>query len=72
MRLAHPVHTQLWLEVPDLEAPGPTVSVRLGCRCGQSAEVKVNVTLAEMALARLVDKASRRLTAFEARHRDCP
>jgi hypothetical protein len=34
--------------------------------------VKVNVTLAAMALARVVDEASRRLVAFENRHRDCP
>lgn len=71
MRLAHPVHGQLWLEVPDLEEAGPTVRVRLGCRCGQSAEVKVNVALAEGALVKVVDEASRRLVAFENRHREC-
>jgi hypothetical protein len=71
LRLAHPVHTQLWLDVPDLEEAGSTVRVRLGCRCGRSAEVKVNVALAEGALAKVVDQASRRLAAFENKHRCC-
>ena len=71
MRLAHPVHPQLWLDVPDLEEAGPMVKVRLGCRCGQLAEVKVNVALAGGELAVVVDRASRRLAAFENRHRCC-
>lgn len=68
MRLAHPVHTQLWLEVPDLERPEPTVTVRLGCRCGRSTEVEVNVALGGGALAAVVDEASRRLVAFADKH----
>jgi hypothetical protein len=71
LRLVHPVHGQLWLDVPDLEEAGPTVRVRLGCRCGRSSEVEVNVTVGGGALAKAVGEASRRLEGFENRHRDC-
>jgi hypothetical protein len=71
LRLAHPVHGQLWLEVPELEEPGPTVTMRLGCSCGRSTEVEVSVAVGGPALASLVEEASRRLVAFESRHRGC-
>ena len=71
MRVAHPVHSQLWLEVPGLDEVEPTVTVELGCCCGCSMQVEVNVALGAAALVRVVEEASRRLVAFENEHRDC-
>jgi hypothetical protein len=72
MRVLHPLHSQLWLEVPDLERAEPAVTVRLGCQvCGNCAQVEVNVALHGVALAAVVKQASERLVEFENSHRHC-